>query len=292
MTYPRLSSIRSLFAVLVLAATAAAALPASVLAQEPQAILEFRGDPNEYISQGQSWSYTEGVQASASSDARVVSVSVYADTWWNLYLAAPAGQQLVPGVYEGAVRYPFQDNAQPGLSLSGSGRGCNTLTGRFEVTEAVYGDFGSIIRFAANFEQHCEGGGPALYGEVSIINPPPPPALTVDIVVNNAATVRRHDGRVTVTGTVTCSRDTVAQINGTSTQRANRFSIAQGSFNTTANCSTTPTPWTAQFASNTGVPFNQGQAQVDATVGAYDSLYGAYATGEASTVVNLRRVNK
>lgn len=289
MTFPRFSNTRSLFSALILAA-AAAAMPATVLAQEPQAILQFQGDQGDYISLGQSWNYTQGVQASASTDARVVSVSVYGDTWWNLYFSAPAGQQLVPGVYEGAVRYPFQDDAQPGLSLSGDGRGCNTLTGRFEVTAAEYGPFGTIVRFAANFEQHCEGGVPGLYGEVSITNPPPAPALTVDIVVNNAATVRRHDGRVTVTGTVTCSRDTVAQINGTSSQRANRFNIAQGSFNTTSACSTTPTTWTASFASNTGVPFNQGQAQVDATAGAYDSLYGAYATDAASTVVNLRRV--
>lgn len=265
-------------------------LPITASAQEPTAVLSFTGDQGDYISQGSTWTYTQGVEASASTDGRVVSVSVYQDTWWNLYLAAPAGQQLVPGVYEGAVRYPFQDDAQPGLSLSGDGRGCNTLTGRFEVTEAEYGPYGAIIRFAANFEQHCEGGEAGLYGEVSITNPPPPPALAVDLQVASAASVRRHDGRVTVSGTVTCSRDTVAQVSGRVSQRANRFNIAQGAFNTTVNCSTEPTTWTADLVSSNGTPFNQGQAQLDATANAYDSLYGAYATDEASSVINIQRI--
>ena len=289
MPFPQLRSTRNtLFGALILAA--AMTLPPTVFAQEPLGILEFTGDQGDYISQGQAWSYTEGVEASASADRRVVSVSVYTDTWWNVYFAAPAGQQLVPGGYEGAVRYPFQDDAQPGLSHSGDGRGCNTLTGRFEVTEAEYGPFGSIIRFAANYEQHCEGGAPALWGEVSISNPPPPPALSVDVTIHTQATVRHHDGRVTVSGSVVCSDDTVAQIGGTASQRANRFKLAQGSLNATVSCSPTPTPWTASFASGSGTPFNQGQAQVDVTAEAYDPTYGAYATDDASTVVNLRRV--
>lgn len=68
--------------------------------------------------------------------------------------------------YEGATRYPFQSPTTPGLSVSGTGRGCNTLTGRFDVLEAVYGADGSVQRFAANFEQHCEGGTAALRGSV------------------------------------------------------------------------------------------------------------------------------
>jgi hypothetical protein len=52
---------------------------------------------------------------------------------------------------------PFQGSDQPGLSVSGDGRGCNTLTGRFEVLEAVYRSSGDVVSFAADFEQHCEG---------------------------------------------------------------------------------------------------------------------------------------
>jgi hypothetical protein len=72
------------------------------------------------------------------------------------------------------------------LDISGESRGCNTLTGRFEVLEAVYGASGEVERFAATFEQHCEGGGPALLGSVlfnsTLPPPPPPPTLCVSKV--------------------------------------------------------------------------------------------------------------
>jgi len=58
--------------------------------------------------------------------------------YWSLDFTAAGGGQADPGVYEGATRWPFNGPLEPGLSVSGAGRGCNTLTGRFEVFEAVY----------------------------------------------------------------------------------------------------------------------------------------------------------
>ena len=99
-------------------------------------------------------------------------------TWWTLDFKARDGVELIAGPYEGATRYPFQSPATPGLDVSGSGRGCNTLTGRFDVLEAVYAADGSVQKFAADFEQHCEGATPALRGSVrynaSATFPPPP----------------------------------------------------------------------------------------------------------------------
>lgn len=248
--------------------------------------LVFTGDAGDWVSQGQTWSYTDPIDATASSDLRTVSINVWQDTWWYLDFQAPAGTQLVPGVYEGATRYPFNDDNTPGLSLSGDGRGCNTLTGRYEVHEAEYGPYGYIIRFRASFEQHCEGGDTAAWGEVSIENPPPPEALTMSVQFDTKLPVQRKTGRVTVSGTVTCSAQTNATINGSLVQRVNRTTLAQGSFNTTAACGPTPTRFTA-VASSYGVPFGSGQAQLDATVDAYDPNYGGNATETVSTVVSL-----
>lgn len=86
--------------------------------------------------------------------------------FWNLDFAAPMGATLALGTYESATRFPFQSSTVPGLSVSGAGRGCNTLTGRFTVLEATYGPTGDVLAFAADFEQHCEGGAPALFGAV------------------------------------------------------------------------------------------------------------------------------
>ena len=85
-------------------------------------------------------------------------------TWWDLYfdssqLSAPLGAQ----VYEGAERWPFQSPGRPGLDVSGDGRGCNTVTGRFQI-ETLKLTGSSLTSFTATFEHHCEGGTLALRG--------------------------------------------------------------------------------------------------------------------------------
>ena len=70
------------------------------------------------------------------------------------------GQKTVSS-HEMAERFPFEANGRPGLDVSGDGRGCNTLTGRFRITEAT---IGPTVSFTAAFEQHCEGGTAALRG--------------------------------------------------------------------------------------------------------------------------------
>ena len=92
-------------------------------------------------------------------------------TDFSLDLVAPQGDVLLPGVYENAQRYPFQASTRPGLSLSGDGRGCNTLTGRFTVYDMAVGANGVIDRFSATYEQHCEGAVAAAVGQISINQP-------------------------------------------------------------------------------------------------------------------------
>ena len=75
---------------------------------------------------------------------------------------APAGRALTPGLYPGATRYPFQEAGEPGLDVSGDGRGCNELTGAFTVLDIA------PDRLWIAYEQHCEGGDPALFGEIRL----------------------------------------------------------------------------------------------------------------------------
>ena len=84
--------------------------------------------------------------------------------WWYLDFGAPDDDLLTPGVYANAVRHPFQPAGVPGLSVSGDGRGCNTLTGSFQVLEVTYGAGDVIEAFRATFEQYCEGAAGALRG--------------------------------------------------------------------------------------------------------------------------------
>jgi hypothetical protein len=148
----------------------------------------FNSDPGDYIGQGQEQTLTtEDGTINGSSSYNVVHISFDGSTWWDLYFAAPQGEQVVTGSYENATRYPFQSPVGPGLSVSGDGRGCNTLTGRFDVLEAVYTPSGQIERFAADFEQHCEGEVPALFGSVRY-NATVAFPLKVDIEANGSHT--------------------------------------------------------------------------------------------------------
>jgi hypothetical protein len=86
---------------------------------------------------------------------------------WDANFAAPGQGRLVPGLYDPAERYPFEMGALAGLSIDGNGRGCNTLSGKFSVEELARDPAKGIVRFSATFEQHCEGGAPALFGVVN-----------------------------------------------------------------------------------------------------------------------------
>ena len=62
-------------------------------------------------------------------------MSLNAPTFWTVSFSAANSVPLVPGIYEGALRFAFSAS-RVGLDLSGDGRGCNQLTGRFVILEA------------------------------------------------------------------------------------------------------------------------------------------------------------
>ena len=133
--------------------------------------LLLRGEPGDFIVGEQTLFFTaaEGSFVAYRNPANVVSVRFNTPTFdhfWTLDFVAPHFAPLAVGSYEGATRYPFQDEDQPGLSVGGDGRGCNTSTGRFEIKEIVYGAGDAITAFWAAFEQHCEYAAAAAFGEV------------------------------------------------------------------------------------------------------------------------------
>jgi hypothetical protein len=81
-----------------------------------------------------------------------------------LSLASIGNTQLQVGTYTEAVRHPFQSITENGLSFYGNGRGCNRLSEKFEIFEVEYNSANKPTKLAVNFEQHCEGGAPALFG--------------------------------------------------------------------------------------------------------------------------------
>jgi hypothetical protein len=65
---------------------------------------------------------------------------------------------LSPGSYDGAGRVEFTKYMQPGISISGNGRGCLDARGGFSILQADFHyDSGKVVvdSFAVEFEQHC-----------------------------------------------------------------------------------------------------------------------------------------
>ena len=254
---------------LALCASAAAALvsPAS---------LSMTSEPGDYVGQGGAYHYAAPVDAFntvAAGPAMRVNVAAASGEWWNVMLAAPDGRRLAPGVYDGATRYPFQAAGVPGLSVSGNGRGCNALTGSFEVYEATYAADGSLTRLHATFAQHCEGMPPNLIGSIELGESPPPPPLAIVLTLNPTGAVNALTGAATIGGTVTCSRGATVSIGGTLEQwRGLPPNPSRGTFARTTTCATKPVAWTSVVKATTGPAFAAGQAKLVAA-----------ATGEGVT---------
>lgn len=133
----------------------------------------------DYIGQGREWIFSVfgGDFTAARNFDGGVHVSFDNESSWSFNFAAPYGVPLEIGTYPGATRFPFQQDAAPGMSVSGDGRGCNRLTGEFTVYEIEYGPDIEIVSFAADFEQHCEGGAPALHGALRFNSSAPVPGF-------------------------------------------------------------------------------------------------------------------
>jgi hypothetical protein len=80
---------------------------------------------------------------------------------------------LAPGVYDKAQRAPFREEGRPGIDISGDGRGCNEVSGRFEVRSLVVSPGGRLERLWIVYEHHCEGGTAGRFGEVRLGEPGP-----------------------------------------------------------------------------------------------------------------------
>jgi hypothetical protein len=133
-----------------------------------ETLLKMTSDPGDYIGGGQRYSFGSADGTfSLQGDTSGVSVAfVSSGDWWYLNFAPPKGRKLSVGTHQNAARWPFQPPRQPGLDVSGDGRGSNTLKGSFDIKQIKYDTDGQVVSLWATFEQHCEGAKPALKGEI------------------------------------------------------------------------------------------------------------------------------
>jgi hypothetical protein len=131
--------------------------------------VKFISDPGDYIGQGKEHNFSDknGI-FSVVGDKNSISINFEGDDHWSFDFAAPRDKELMVGEYLSAQRAAFQNPVKPGIDISGAGRGCNTISGKFDVTQIEFLDSKTPIRFAAEFEQHCDEGDPKLTGVIDI----------------------------------------------------------------------------------------------------------------------------
>lgn len=84
--------------------------------------------------------------------------------WTAIFSSEDLGTSLQAQVYDNAERVDFTAPGHPGMQVIDVGATCNTLTGRFQVHELAISGGATVTGFTATFEQHCDGGAPALRG--------------------------------------------------------------------------------------------------------------------------------
>jgi hypothetical protein len=132
-----------------------------------QNYVDLQSDAGDYIGTGQSYAYTLATaQITAGETDGRIWVTISGDQNWSGNFQVPDSvNPLQPGVFDNVTRYPFHDPAVGGLSWSGEGRGCNTLTGWFAIDKVTYLN-GTLAEIDLQFEQHCGGQVAALFGQI------------------------------------------------------------------------------------------------------------------------------
>ena len=99
---------------------------------------------------------------SVSDNQRGVRVSIEDPyDWWHINFSPAAGRPLAVGDYVAVRDYP--GSTFNGFSMGASGAGCGRPTGRFIVRDIAFGTAGSVQRFAADLELHCNDAVSGLF---------------------------------------------------------------------------------------------------------------------------------
>ncbi|SEL20829.1 hypothetical protein SAMN05216262_10790 [Colwellia chukchiensis] len=123
------------------------------------------GTEESYVAQGQTWPLNEKdgefilktkPYDEAEKSQSFISIDYHGLDSWSLDVAAPAGETLKIGRYEGATRYPFQDDAVAGLDFGGQAKGCNESFSDFEIYQIEFDSEMNLIKLALDFDLACE----------------------------------------------------------------------------------------------------------------------------------------
>jgi hypothetical protein len=136
--------------------------------------IELAGGPGEYIMDGQTVviTGTEGIITAALDGVGDVTITASkGDETWELAFSMPRGAHLKRGRYTRAERHNFASDGRAGVSVTGSGRGCNKVTGEATITDAVQTANGKLSRLSMIIKQRCDDNPAVLQAIVDLREP-------------------------------------------------------------------------------------------------------------------------
>ena len=127
--------------------------------------------PGDFIGRGRRQMFTSADGEFTFGDNQRGGVSVFFrtpnfDQFWIMEFSPPYGQTLAVANYVDAIDFPHAFTDQPGLFVAANGYGCQGRNGSFEIKQLRWGPDRTVEAFAAEFEFHCYGTDPALFGEI------------------------------------------------------------------------------------------------------------------------------
>jgi hypothetical protein len=136
------------------------AIPAS--APEPPSSARLVSMPGDYLGLGEAYSYPIAYPFGGPNRWELADDS--SAVAWDIDISAANNAPLAVGTYNDAQRFEGADN--PGLDVSGLGRGCNTDTGSFTIYALTTDAMGVLNSFAMEFSEVCDNSNAPLYGEI------------------------------------------------------------------------------------------------------------------------------
>ncbi len=112
---------------------------AKAVSGDVDTFLTLKSQPGDLVGQGLTQTFTPNtgtftVTASGNGGVAVFFHTSDFSSFWDLFFVPPSGRTLVREQYEGAQRAAFRSPTRRGIDVSGDGRGCNTIIGRFLVS--------------------------------------------------------------------------------------------------------------------------------------------------------------
>ena len=107
-----------------------------------------------------------------------ISITIEGKRRYRIEIGPPKGKALIPGLYTGAERWPFNEGPAPGLDISIDSSGCNQSEGQFRIHEIEISD-GRVRRLLADFDGGCSGSGlngGHTIGRISVTDDTPGPS--------------------------------------------------------------------------------------------------------------------